>query len=369
MSCVVQTCSRSASNPNCATASRDFAMNGTSTPAPGLVTSSRQHSTASSRPTSRRRTDSPSPAGDTPARGRLGRRARRPRCRRARGRPARHPDPRHRQPGRLLDGCDHRGRLPQPAAHRRPRLRPAVGLYAMLDTLSATQELTAGSIDRDQAEVIANAMRRLAEQGDQRHGRPVQGRTRRGPHRAADGTAGIGAGAFPRITATAPGERRRPQHRPHDPAIARAVRALAVAALCAATATLHRPADGVLARVRGADRPRQRAGLHQVRATGQVAQRQPRRHGQELQRRLAPAGVRAVLAGERQEVAMIALDVAYREFADSLADVEACAPRVGGSPSASMTSRSMSLVSCSSPRAAEPNNGDLDRTAGDRASG
>ena len=27
---------------------------------------------------------------------------------------------------------------------------------------------------------------------------------------------------------------------------------------------------------------------------------------------------------------MIELDVAYREFADGLADVEACAPRVGG---------------------------------------
>ena len=36
----------------------------------------------------------------------------------------------------------------------------------MLDTLSVAQELTAGGVDRDQAEVIANAMRRLAEQGD-----------------------------------------------------------------------------------------------------------------------------------------------------------------------------------------------------------
>ena len=43
MSCDVQTSSRSASNPNCATASRDFAMNDTSTSAPGLVTSSRRH--------------------------------------------------------------------------------------------------------------------------------------------------------------------------------------------------------------------------------------------------------------------------------------------------------------------------------------
>ena len=45
MSCAVQTSSRSASNPNSATASRDFAMNGTSTSALGLATSSRQHST------------------------------------------------------------------------------------------------------------------------------------------------------------------------------------------------------------------------------------------------------------------------------------------------------------------------------------
>ena len=36
----------------------------------------------------------------------------------------------------------------------------------MLDTLSVAQELTAGGVDRDQAEVIANAMRKLAEQGD-----------------------------------------------------------------------------------------------------------------------------------------------------------------------------------------------------------
>ena len=35
----------------------------------------------------------------------------------------------------------------------------------MLDTLSVAQELTAGGVDRDQAEVIANAMRKLAEQG------------------------------------------------------------------------------------------------------------------------------------------------------------------------------------------------------------
>ena len=36
----------------------------------------------------------------------------------------------------------------------------------MLDTLSVAQELTAGGIDRDQAEVIANAMRKLAQHGD-----------------------------------------------------------------------------------------------------------------------------------------------------------------------------------------------------------
>ena len=36
----------------------------------------------------------------------------------------------------------------------------------MLDTLSVARELTAGGIDRDQAEVIANAMRKLAQQGD-----------------------------------------------------------------------------------------------------------------------------------------------------------------------------------------------------------
>ena len=36
----------------------------------------------------------------------------------------------------------------------------------MLDTLSVAQELTAGGIDRDQAEVIANAMCKLAQQGD-----------------------------------------------------------------------------------------------------------------------------------------------------------------------------------------------------------
>ena len=36
----------------------------------------------------------------------------------------------------------------------------------MLDTLAVAQEMTAGGIDRDQAEAIANAMRKVAEQGD-----------------------------------------------------------------------------------------------------------------------------------------------------------------------------------------------------------
>ena len=36
----------------------------------------------------------------------------------------------------------------------------------MLDTLTLAQEMTAGGIDRDQAETIANAMRKAVEQGD-----------------------------------------------------------------------------------------------------------------------------------------------------------------------------------------------------------
>ena len=36
----------------------------------------------------------------------------------------------------------------------------------MLDTLSVAQRLAAGGIDRDQAEVIADAIRQAAEQGD-----------------------------------------------------------------------------------------------------------------------------------------------------------------------------------------------------------
>ena len=37
---------------------------------------------------------------------------------------------------------------------------------SMLDTLAVAREMTAGGIDRDQAEAIANAMRQVAEQGD-----------------------------------------------------------------------------------------------------------------------------------------------------------------------------------------------------------
>ena len=58
----------------------------------------------------------------------------------ARGGSAWNPDQHHRQSRRLLDGYDHRGRLPQPAAHRRPRLRPAVGVHALLDTLLVAQD-------------------------------------------------------------------------------------------------------------------------------------------------------------------------------------------------------------------------------------
>ena len=36
----------------------------------------------------------------------------------------------------------------------------------MLDTLAVAREMTAGGIDRDQAEAIANAIRKVAEQGD-----------------------------------------------------------------------------------------------------------------------------------------------------------------------------------------------------------
>ena len=64
ISCGVQTYSRSASNLNSATASRDFATKSTSTSALRLATSSRRHSTANSRPTPRRRRDNPSQAGD-----------------------------------------------------------------------------------------------------------------------------------------------------------------------------------------------------------------------------------------------------------------------------------------------------------------
>ena len=53
-------------------ASRDFEMNGTSTSVPGLVTSSRQHSTVNCQPTSRRRRDNPSPAGNPASSGTAG---------------------------------------------------------------------------------------------------------------------------------------------------------------------------------------------------------------------------------------------------------------------------------------------------------
>ena len=36
----------------------------------------------------------------------------------------------------------------------------------MLDTLTIAQEMTAGGIDRDHAEVIANAIRKVTEQSD-----------------------------------------------------------------------------------------------------------------------------------------------------------------------------------------------------------
>ena len=62
-----------------------FTMNGTSTSAPGLVTSSRQHSTANSRPTSTRRRDNPSPAGDRASSGTAGAPCSTDPCRRARG--------------------------------------------------------------------------------------------------------------------------------------------------------------------------------------------------------------------------------------------------------------------------------------------
>ncbi len=182
MSCFVQTCSRSASNPNCATTSRDFAMNGTSTSAPGLVTSSRQHSTASSRPTSRRRTENPSPAGDPASSATAGAPCSTdpvsPRSRRTRAAPRSASPTTGAAPGRL------RSPRSSPATRSASSsATPAGRRTSLLDTLSVAQALTAGGIDRDQAEVIANAMRKLAEQGDQLHGRPVQGRTRRGPHR------------------------------------------------------------------------------------------------------------------------------------------------------------------------------------------
>lgn len=54
----------------------------------------------------------------------------------------------------------------------------------------AGKELTAGGIDRDSAEVIANAGRELAEQGDQRHGRTRSARRPAQVAAVAPGLAG-----------------------------------------------------------------------------------------------------------------------------------------------------------------------------------
>ena len=181
MSCDVQTFSRSASNPNSATALRGFGMNGTSTSAPRLAGSSRQHSTVNCRPTSRRRRDNPSPAGNRASSETAGAPCSTdpvsPRSRRTRVASRSASPTAGATPGRL----------------RSPRSSPATGnasssatpagrrAHALLDTLSVAQALTARNIDRDPAKVVANAMRKLAEQDDQRHGRPAEGRSRRGP--------------------------------------------------------------------------------------------------------------------------------------------------------------------------------------------
>ena len=134
MSCYVQTFSRSASNPNSATASRDFAMNGTSTSAPGLVTSSRQHSTVICRPTSRRRRDDPSPAGNPASSGTA--RAPRstdpgsPRSRRTRAAPLSASPTAGAAPGRLRDVRGRRGRSAQ--IHRGGLQHPQTALSARL---------------------------------------------------------------------------------------------------------------------------------------------------------------------------------------------------------------------------------------------
>ena len=60
----------------------------------------------------------------------------------------------------------HRGaRQPVPVVPVIAR-RERVKLIPVLDTLSVAQRLAAGGIDRDQAEVIADAIRQAVEQGD-----------------------------------------------------------------------------------------------------------------------------------------------------------------------------------------------------------
>ena len=188
MSCDVQTFSRSASNPNSATASRDFAMNGTSTSAPGLVTSSRQHSTVNCRPTLRRRGDNPSPAENPASSGTAGApcstdpvspRSRRTRAARRSASPT---------AGATL------GRL------RSPRSSPVTGSASSSATPAgrrgsrpARQALGRPGIDRRGASTATRPQSSPTlcgsspSRGDQRHGRPVQGRSRRDPHPAAEG--------------------------------------------------------------------------------------------------------------------------------------------------------------------------------------
>ncbi len=158
MSCDVQTYSRSASNPNSAIASRDFAMNGTSTPAPGLETSSRQHSTVNCRPTSRRRRDNPSPDGNPASSGTPGAPCStdpaRPRSRRTRAPPRSASPTAGAAPRRL----------------RSPRSSPATSSSSS----SATPAGRRGS---------RPARHALARPGVDRQGhRPRLGRTHRKPH-------------------------------------------------------------------------------------------------------------------------------------------------------------------------------------------
>ena len=70
-------------------------------------------------------------------------------------------------------------------AATQPTLAP-IHAFLLLDTISVTQELTAGGIDRDQAEVIANAMRR-------RPGACVAVDRRRAVRGAAGRNAGLSA--------------------------------------------------------------------------------------------------------------------------------------------------------------------------------